>query len=63
MKFRKVKEYELEERDNARHDAEVFNKLNKENAKLKKENEKLKKELDAFKNRKVVKFADRIKSI
>ena len=63
LKFRKVKEYELDELDNARHDAEVFNKLNEENARLKNENEKLKKELEAFKDRKVVKFADKIKSL
>lgn len=63
LKFRKIKEYDFEEQDNARYDAEVFDKLNKENAKLKKENEELKKELEAFKGRKVVKFADRINSI
>lgn len=63
LKMRKVKEFEFEEDNASRHDADVFNKLNKENAKLKKENEKLKEELKAFKNRKAVKFADKIRSI
>lgn len=63
LKLKKIKEFEFDKKDNARHDADVFNKLNKENAKLKKENKKLKKELKAFKNRKVVKFADKIRSI
>ena len=62
LKLKKVKEYEFQ-RDNAGiTDADVFNALNKENKKLKKENKKLKKELNMFKNRKVVKFADKFKS-
>ena len=70
LKFRKVKEFEEGSAKKAKHDADVFNNLNKEvimlkkcNSKLEKENKKLKKELNMFKDRKVVKYVDKLARI
>ena len=70
LKFRKVKEFEGEAAKKAKHDADVFNNLNEEvtmlrkrNSKLEKENKKLKKEVNMFKDRKVVKFVDKLARI
>ena len=70
MKFRKVKKFEGDFAKKAKHDADVFNNLNEEvtmlrkrNSKLEKENKKLKKEVNMFKDRKVVKFVDKLARI
>lgn len=42
--------------------ANAFNNLFNENRRFKKQNKELKNEIKAFKNRKVVKLADKIKS-
>ena len=62
LKLRKVNEYAGDYSKTPKKDANAFNNLFNQNKKLKKENNELKKEIQAFKNRKVVKFADKIKS-
>ena len=61
LKLKKIKEYDDEEINSSKKDANTFNKLFNQNKKLKKENKKLKKEIKAFKNRKVVKLVDAFK--
>lgn len=63
LKLKKVREYVDESNRNPKKDANAFNNLFDENIKLKKENSRLKNEIKAFKNRKVVKFADKIKNL
>ena len=62
LKLRKVKEYVAEVNKVPKKDANAYNNLFNQNNKLKKENKRLKKEINAFKNRKVVKFANKLKS-
>ena len=70
LKLKKVKGYEGDPDRTPKKEANAYNnlfkenkKLKKQNKKLKKENKELKKEIKAFRNRKVVRFADRIKSL
>lgn len=62
LKLRKVKEYVGELNKSPKKDARAYTNLFNQNKKLKKENKQLKKEISAFKNRKIVKFADKVKS-
>lgn len=62
LKLKKVKEYDVEHDKIPKKDANAYNNLFKENKKLKKENKQLKKEIKAFKNRKVVRIVDKLKS-
>lgn len=62
LKLRKVKQYVPDFDKTPKKDADSFNNLFSQNKKLKKENDELKKQIKAFKDRKVVKFADKFKS-
>ena len=62
LKMKKVREYVGELNKKPKKGANAYNNLFKQNKKLKKENKQLKKEIKAFKNRKVVKLADKLKS-
>ena len=69
LKMKKVREYAGELNKKPKKGANAYNnlfkqnkKLKKQNNQLKKENKHLKKEINAFKNRKVVKLADKLKS-
>ena len=62
LKLRKVKKYSGSSDKTPKKDADAYNNLFDENKKLKKENRKLKKEINSFKDRKIVKFADKLKS-
>lgn len=62
LKMKKVREYAGELNKKPKKGANAYNNLFKQNKKLKKENKQLKKEINAFKNRKVVKLADKLKS-
>ena len=62
LKMKKVREYAGELNKKPKKGANAYNNLFKQNKKLKKENKQLKKEIKAFKNRKVVKLADKLKS-
>nr|WP_295000758.1 class I SAM-dependent methyltransferase [uncultured Methanobrevibacter sp.] len=62
LKLRKIKPYDVLPDLTIKKDADSFNELFNHNIKLEKENLKLKKEIKAFKNRKVVKFVDRLKN-
>ncbi len=62
LKLRKVKQYVADFDKTPKKDADSFNILFNQNKKLKKENMELKKQVKAFKDRKVVKFADKFKS-
>lgn len=62
LKMKKVREYAGELNKKPKKGANAYNNLFKQNKKLKKENKQLKKEIKMFKNRKVVKLADKLKS-
>ena len=56
LKLKKVRKYAADFNKTPKKDADAFNNLFNEN-------KKLRKEINAFRNRKVVKFADKIKSV
>jgi len=62
LKLKKIKPYAGNHDKLVVKDANSFNSLFNQNKKLKKENDRLKKEIRAFKNRKVVRFVDKIKN-
>lgn len=62
LKLKKVRDYVGEHNKTPKKGANAFNNLFNENRRLKKQNKELKNEIKAFKNRKVVKLADKIKS-
>lgn len=62
LKLKKIKPYVGNVDKTVKKDADSFNNLFNQNKKLKKENAKLKNEIKAFKNRKVVRFVDKIKN-
>lgn len=62
IKLKKIREYVGESNKTPKKDASAYNNLFNQNKKLKKENNQLKKEIKAFKNRKAVRLADKLKS-